>query len=829
MSKQPLIQVSCLDQGKQIGLSNYADMVAYNRKNTVAALRIGGYPERVQAMSAAILGGCELELTGSRRTLRVHSREGFRYERKISQNGVYAEGIFYLRDDPPPSPSEKETAAKRNLYFFCHNEAELFTELDRRLSVPLIPSFQDYVISELKQRDLLEELTVYCLNQDFCGWQLQIAPDEQDIVQILEDGLKNGDISIPGASGTGAPVFGHVRTFTQYLQTFGGQIAERIKGCFPPRFDPSAEGVSPALEEVNRFVMDHAHYSLFSAQLGAAEALERQLETDKMALLVAECGTGKTKIGSAALYAYQKKSRRTKAFNVVVCPSHITGKWVREVQETIPDCIARHAVSITDIDRLYGLYQKEKKTVYCILSKETARNSYMRRPAVRWSRVKKGFLCPHCGKVQEAPVLSEGSRAVEPVSAGFYRQENNKNRKCRHCGQPLWTVLNPGDLLPGRNEWIRIGGYGFIHRRFIGEALLTCKADADRDKIQAVAREPQGIYPAAGAYRRYALSAYIRQKCKRIDALIVDELHQYSGESAQGQAMAELAGIAGKVIGMTATLVNGYAKGIFYLLFRLKAHLMLLDHQAYGDAQEFCKQYGVVEEIYETDAASYNASSKSYHRKVRERFLPGISPLVYSRFLLENTVFLSLTDMGRELPDYEEIPIPCAMAAAVGQEYGRLEKEFRRIMSKDRKVGTRIQSAFLNLLSAYPDQPYGHAPVYNPLDRLREQPLVLPRDTADSSALLPKDEVLMQLIRQKTEAGERVIVYTAWTRLDTRTKLLDLLNRQQIPAAVLDRTVPTTKREAWVDKRVQEGVKVLIVNPALVETGRASARTPIAA
>ena len=31
--------------------------------------------------------------------------------------------------------------------------------------------------------------------------------------------------------------------------------------------------------------------------------------------------------------------------------------------------------------------------------------------------------------------------------------------------------------------------------------------------------------------------------------------------------------------------------------------------------------------------------------------------------------------------------------------------------------------------------------------------------------------------------------------------------------------MPTSHREEWVDKRVREGVKVLIVNPALVETG----------
>ena len=84
---------------------------------------------------------------------------------------------------------------------------------------------------------------------------------------------------------------------------------------------------------------------------------------------------------------------------------------------------------------------------------------------------------------------------------------------------------------------------------------------------------PDGLFPRRAAPTgRYPLSAYHQEKADNGSTrLIVDELHQYSGESAQGQAMAELAGIADKVLGMTATLVNGYAKGIFYLLFRLKS------------------------------------------------------------------------------------------------------------------------------------------------------------------------------------------------------------------------------------------------------------------
>lgn len=377
----------------------------------------------------------------------------------------------------------------------------------------------------------------------------------------------------------------------------------------------------------------------------------------------------------------------------------------------------------------------------------------------------------------------------------------------------------PDELTPKRTQWVRIGGYGYVHRRFAYQAAQTCKK-AFRAKIEEVVERPDGLFPAAGAYRRYPLSAYLKKKLKRIDALIVDELHQYSGESAQGQAMAELAGIADKVLGMTATLVNGYAKGIFYLLFRLKARLMLLDNQVYKRPRDFCLQYGVLEEMYEEDTTEYNSTSKSRKRKVRERFLPGVSPIVYSRFLLENAVFLSLNDMGKELPDYEEIPLPCTMLPEVKKEYDALQNCFRHLMSKEPRIGKRVMSAYLNLLSAYPDQPYGHEPIRNPFVPEEDQNvLAAPQDVGSAADLQPKDEVLLDLIDRKIQAGERVIVFTAWVRLDTQERLHKLLTEKGVKTAILDQKVPPVQREEWVDKRVREGVKVLITNSALVETG----------
>lgn len=806
----------------------------FDKNRTVVALRIGGYPESVQAMSDIIMVGCELDLEGSREIITVNTKGQSKYERRFSHDGIYAESMLYVKDDVPNTimigeddkSQSTKVAVKKNLYFFCKDDDELYADIDRKLSIPLIPEFKDYMLSELKGRGILNELKVYSLGYKFSGWHMNISADEKEVSEVLEDGIKTGNIKIPGSVDGDLSVFDKINSFTEYLQEFGAMVADKIKECFTPRFNPAEETVSDKIREVNECVKKHAGYSLFDAQLGAAEALKRQLENDKMALLVAECGTGKTKIGSTALYAYQhsnpKRKTNNKAFNVVICPRHIAGKWVREIHETIPNSAAMHVTCMSDVDALYEYYKKENKNVYCVLSKETARNGYMRKPSVVWNPIKKGFVCPHCGHVQEMSVMSDGVKYVVNADASYYLNENNKNHKCQNqdCKEVLWSMVNPKDLAPSRNDWVRIGNYGFIHRNFLDKAYSECKSKTASAKIAEVMNNPNGIFPAPGAFDRFPLSAYIKKKLHRIDGLIVDELHQYSGESAQGQAMAELAGISDKVIGMTATLINGYAKGIFYLLFRLKSHLMLMDNQDYKNPREFCYQYGVVEEFFSVvNESGYNSTSKAVKSKVREKFLPGISPIVYTRFLLENAVFLSLADMGKELPDYEEIPIYCRLGEEVEEEYKRLEREFKQLMSKNKAVASRITSAYMNLLSAYPDQPYNHEPIYNPFWETREEALIIPQNIGDSDVLQPKDEKVIELIEKKIAAGEKVIIYTAWTRLDSQDKLFKALNERGIPTVILKPTVKTIDREQWVEKKLQSGVKVLITNPALVETG----------
>ena len=296
----------------------------------------------------------------------------------------------------------------------------------------------------------------------------------------------------------------------------------------------------------------------------------------------------------------------------------------------------------------------------------------------------------------------------------------------------------------------------------------------------------------------------------------MDELHEYNNDSGQGDAMAEIFSVADRVIGMTATLINGYSSGIFHLLYRVCPDLMMQDGKPYSAPAEFDAEYGVVENTYEEDEQDYAVNRRAHRRKTRTRQLPGVSPLVYSRFLLEQTAFLSLSDMGKDLPDYEEIPIPLDMEEEVAEEYRRIESILRKILKTGGKAARRILSAYLNLLTAYPDQPYDQPPI---LDPDSGEPLVEPLDMGDFDTVGAKEQAVLDIVRRKVAQGERVLVYTSWTRTDSQQKLLKLLTGAGYRTEIMSEKIRPRAREEWVQKRLSAGLQVLITNPSLVETG----------
>ncbi|WP_409969878.1 helicase-related protein [Bengtsoniella intestinalis] len=834
MQTSKLMPVGYQDKSSAVYLSAYADTVIYEQEQNhkiLRAIRFGGYPEMVRALSDAVYGGgsVRVEYAGEHMYLTSIPKH---YQRQLSHDGVYAEATLLATDDEQQedkkskenqqdeTEDEAQTSLEmppRRCCIFCPqgDRDALFAEVDRKTAVPLIPEFRDYILDELEARGILKQLIVHSASEKLDAWVMKCDKEDANIVSVVEDGLKSGKIAIPGTV-VNPHGFDEVTGVTSYLNTFGVTVAERIRSQFTPLFDPANEPLSDEILTINDYIQSQAGYSLYGPQLAVAEAIKRLLRKEKCGFIIAECGTGKTKIGSTAIAASQAlKALHTKAktFNIILCPSHVAKKWAREIAETLPNTVGVVVRSMTEFDKLYALYQKGDKSMYAIISKEKARDGYMKQPTVVWNKRKQSFVCPDCGATLEMPVTENDVSYMVPADQFYFKKEHRGNHQCPYCHTSLWSSVNP----QAQNLWYKIGGYGWIYRPHANAHLNATKNPQLVERIQALIDHPERHFRIRGACRRYPLSTYIKKKYKgKIDGLICDELHQYNNNSGQGDAMGELFNASKKVIGMTATLINGYSSGIFHLLFRMVPHLMRKDGQFHSAPQIFDAEYGVIENTYEIKEADYSANRRTKKGKKQSRQLPGVSPLVFSRFLLEHAAFLSLNDMGKELPSYEEIPIALPMDTEVEEEYDTIEAELKAILKTDKKAAQKILSAYLNLLTVFPDQPYEQSKILHPIDGYT---IVEPKDITDFDTLGAKEEKVLQLVQEKLAQGEKVLIYSSWTRTDSRDKLQKLLTDHNIATSIMTDAIVPDKREEWVEKQLSKGMQVLITNPTLVETG----------
>ena len=398
----------------------------------LVAMRFGGYPEQVRAMADVLRKGAGIETIIENHKIILHAQHKA-YKRSITHDGIYAEGTMLALDDESGAMSDDEQpeverpAAKRKMYIFCDegDTDSLYEELDKKTSIPLIPEFKEYILEECLKKKIMVQLEVLSGGVRFDAYMLEMRNDEKEMEQIVNDGLKTGRISIPNAvKGSG---FDNIKTVSQYLNMYGVTIASRIRESFNPLFDPSKEHICDRLKRINGYLKKNVGYTLYPAQLAVAEAIKRRLDKAKVGVIVAECGSGKTKIGASVLTAHRNGK---KSFNVVLCPSHVTKKWVREIEETLPNTKAAVMYNMADIDRAVDEHKKGNESTYIILSKERARDGYMRQPAVVYSRAKKAYLCPRCGKVITMDLKEDGTNYKVAANQFFFKKQNTQNHKC---------------------------------------------------------------------------------------------------------------------------------------------------------------------------------------------------------------------------------------------------------------------------------------------------------------------------------------------------------------------------------------------------------------
>lgn len=544
-------------------------------------------------------------------------------------------------------------------------------------------------------------------------------------------------------------------------------------------------------------------------------------------------------MGAAIPYVHSREKAST---SIVMCPSHLVNKWKREIEDLVPNSVAVILNDYTDVIKYDKMIRDKSRTehLYLVVSKDKAKSNYDERPAVIWDPIEETFKCPICGNT----LLKTVGGHDEELQMDDMKKKYVFNQTCNYpyytgenrCGAKLWTVLNSND---DNIKWIRISGQGWFHEDTIQpliDRLMSYSSVLKKSEKKLLAqllqtkREMEENEDFKRFYRassKYSISTYIKKFYKGfIDYLIADEVHLLKGgTSLQGQSFDDFVQTANKTIALTGTLLNGYADSIFYLLYRTMPRVMQEAGFEYNSVNDFIREYGVLSD----ETTEILVPGDQPIRKTKQKKLPGISPIIFTKFLLENAVFISLSDMSEGLPSYSEHPIGLELEDEVKDAYNEIERVFRDfnngISTEENAARNRMlkrgrhNTRFMQLMSIYPDQPYNNEPV---VDVESNTVLFEPQDILKNGEVSYRNNKLektVEITKEKIENGENVLIFVSWTNMtDNQQLILDRMKAEGFNAEIMQNIAPD-KREKWIKDKVDDGMQVMICNPKLVETG----------
>lgn len=540
----------------------------------------------------------------------------------------------------------------------------------------------------------------------------------------------------------------------QFLDEYGSLIGEKIEKELSPVYvpgkdDPSVKQYAERIKTLLR--------KPFPVQEEIIKGLCKALyhEGIKRVFIQGEMGVGKTTVALSVIALADKPSR-----TLVVCPSHLVEKWIREAKLVIPDVetvdlAVKNVISILSNLR-YEMRKPEKHEIY-VISRDRAKLSYGWKPAYIITKRSKFAFCPQCGSAAR-----KGDMYLTPQNL------KAKKHTCGTCGSALWQAVP----------------------------------------------EP----------RRYAPADFIRKYLKGFfDFVVFDEIHEYkAGDSLQGYAMGSLVTCGKYFIGLTGTLSGGYADDLFYLLFRINPKGMM-KFGGYQGVMNWLKKYGVLEQVIPLEDEGFEYSRYRKKRPITRK-RPGISPEVVGKYFLGRSCFIRLSDVIDGLPEYTETVITVPMLKKQASCYKNLEDELRNAISqfKMRAVGAMLQAllSYPDSCVVFAER----IEIKDYIDRKANEYSVLdiieaPRITLPGGELLPKEKELVRLALREKEQNRKALVYLVFTGMrDITRRIKMILEENGLRAGVLPSSVEPKKRERWIEEH-QDNLDVLICNPELVKLG----------
>jgi hypothetical protein len=380
-----------------------------------------------------------------------------------------------------------------------------------------------------------------------------------------------------------------------YMQLHSAELGERILSSYPA-LHGADETPSPLLSRMLR--------APYPAQTLAIMGVSKRWLLGRNANVVAECGSGKTLIALGSMLVH---SAGRPFSGLVMAPPHLVEKWARETFLTLPQVrvfLIDDMRNGGDPTQPHGINEVRLRRGEIVREGLHTSLAELRRLGRRgWRK-----LCPG------TTIFCIGREKAK--LSYFWKHCYGKSRSGRYLG----SLTNPDTGCPVETDGVRLE-----RNRFREETLHEIVEDA---KGGTTKYSP--LWQADGnKIVRMAPTEYMgRFMPEWWDYAIADEIHQLAGDTAQGNALGVLNKTARRFLGLTGTLLSGYADDLFNTLFRTDAKRMTEDGYEWGSAgrERFTRDFGVIETI-ERITVEDNACSRKTKKTVTIKRKPGASPL----------------------------------------------------------------------------------------------------------------------------------------------------------------------------------------------------------
>lgn len=612
-------------------------------------------------------------------------------------------------------------------------------------------------------------------------------------------------------------------------------LADYLNARFEPMYEFEFNGIGRWLNRIRL----HGKYPLYTAQKHVVGAVTRGFQERDSIFLIGQMGCGKTCLGGSAAIAIASGAVQNLRRNVgpdqvilIIAPPHLLDKWQRELlsinSNIYVEKLNRHEDVKTFMDKAARLGADIPKIG--LIKRDMTKLGAGFAPAVVW---------------RSEPVALW--RKNSPVPEGYEDQPRVIRRrvpKCPHCGSTVMKERK-GQQSPASENWIKSGK----------RQCSVCQSALWKEKRDK-GSQPKPGYKFPPKNPRYRIDQYLKRRYPhRVYLLIWDECHEaQKGDTGNGVAFSRMAGLAQKVLAMTGTPFNGRSSSLFNIEYALNPRV----RQRYpvGGAKRLARKVGgsrsyqqaiegtgsqrgraearwvadmgvrerVVEErpSYNSETGAYTGTS-TYERPYEEA--PGISPLLVAE-VLDHAIFFSLADLGKNLPEYEEVAVPVEMDDDTYEEYDRTRQALKEYLISRRWEGDNsFRGSYLQWSMGWQNASFRpHEIIHNMRDPFNNEKRPYTVRTIPSygeDRVYAKEQTLIDTVRSELAENRPVIVYLRQTGTrDIQPRIQKLLSR--IPGAkpfVLKNTVSAERREKVIEAEVAKGVNIIVCNPELTKTG----------